>query len=199
MRWAQSAVRFAALALFLLVGAEDNDARAANGINLGPRQPDSLISSGVTVAAANQAVVHAPRMMAQVVPSCPGGSLSGLFNRGGMLAGFAAGFLGAGILGLLFGHGISAELNGVPSYLGLIFQLALWLMLGRLIWTRWRSDNALSSAGLTPGQLAAPYLRSRDDLYASIEPFVDDEDMAEEDGSPSVRSSKVAEPRGGRE
>jgi hypothetical protein len=196
MRWVQSAARLAALTVVLLVGADETDALPVGGMSLGHRESSTFISSGIVAAAAGGTVALAPRMTAQVVPSYPGGSLSGLFNRGGMLAGFAAGFLGSGLLGLLFGRGLAAGLGGIPSYLGLIFQLALLVMLGRLIWTRWRSDDALSPAGLSPRQLADPYLRSRDDLYAPIDPSVGDEDLAETDGSPSVQASKVAESRG---
>jgi predicted lipid-binding transport protein (Tim44 family) len=196
MRWFQSAARFAALAAVLLIGADESDARPADGMSFGPGEFNTFIASPVMAAADGRTIAPAPRVTAQVIPSYRGGSLSGLFNRGGMLGGFAAGFLGAGVLGLLFGRGLSAGLNGIPSYLGLIFQLALLLMLGRLIWTRWRSDDALSPAGLSPRQLADPYLRSRDDLYASIDPSAGDDDLAEKDESPSLQSSKVGEPRG---
>jgi hypothetical protein len=197
MRWVQSAARFAALVVVLLIGADESDVRSADGMSLGPRESDTFISPGVTAAAVAGRVALAPRMTAQVVPSYPGGSLSGLFNRGGMLGGFAAGFLGAGVLGLLFGRGLFAGLGGVPSYLGLIFQLALLVMLGKLIWTRWRSGDAFSPAGLSPRQLADPYLRSRDDLYAPIEPSVGDDGSADKDEALSSLPSKVAEPRGG--
>jgi len=209
MRWTQSVLRLAALAVLLLVGVEESDARPGDGFTVGPAESNIFISSPAIVAAANRTVGFAPRMTAQVVPSYPGGSLSGLFNRGGMLGGFAAGFLGAGFLGLLFGRGLFAGLNGVPSYLGLFFQLALLVMLCRLIWTRWRSGDALSPAGLSPRQLADPYLRSRDDLYAPIDASaggddldqkdLGEEDLTREDGPASVRSSKVAAPRGGRD
>jgi len=195
-RWVQSAARLAALTIALLVGADESDARPVDGVSAALRYSNTSVSSPA-VAAAGATATPAIRMAAQVLPAYPGGSLSGLFNRGGILARFAAGFLGAGVIGLLFGRGISAELNGVPSYLGLIFQLALLLMLGRLIWTRWRADGGLSPAGLSPRQLADPYMRSRDDLYTPTDPFVGDDDLAEKDVPPNVRSSKLTEPRGG--
>ena len=64
----------------------------------------------------------------------PGGSLGGLFSRPGLLGGFAAGFLGSGVLGLLFGHGFVGELGSVASIIGRVFQLALIALLCRLIW-----------------------------------------------------------------
>ncbi len=93
------------------------------------------------------------------------GSLGGLFSRPGVVGGFAAGFLGAGVLGLLFGHGLVGELGGAASYLGLLFQLALIVLLCRLIWTWWWGRNAPAFAGLSPRQLADPYLRSRNEMH----------------------------------
>jgi len=71
------------------------------------------------------------------------------------------------------------------------------VMLARVIWTRWRSDDALSPTGLSPRQLADPYLRSRDDLYASIDASVGDEgELPEDKESLSGPPSRVSEPRG---
>jgi predicted lipid-binding transport protein (Tim44 family) len=197
MRWVQSVARLAALTVALLVGADEGDAQPVNGMSFGSDASGTFSTPPVATSVRQRGGVFAAPMSAQVVPSYSGGSLSGLFNRGGMLGGFAAGFLGSGLLGLLFGRGLSAGLGGIPSYLGLLFQLALLVMLGRLIWTRWRFDDALSPAGLSPRQLADPYLRSRDDLYAAIEPSIANEDFAETAESPSGQSSKVAESRGG--
>jgi hypothetical protein len=197
MRWAQSATRLAALTVVLLIGADESDARPANGMTLDRGASSTFISFPVMAAAADSVGALAPRMKAQIVPSYQGGSLSGLFNRGGMLGGFAAGFLGSGLLGVLFGRGLLNGLGGVPSYLGLIFQIALLLMLVRLIWTRWCSDGALTPASLSPRQLADPYLRSRDDLHAPIDPFVGDDEQAGLDAPSREPSSAVTSSRGG--
>jgi hypothetical protein len=93
-------------------------------------------------------------------PAYHAGSLDGLFSRPGMIGGFAAGFLGAGILGLLFGHGVIGELSGLPSMLGLVFQFALLFALGWLIWGWWRAEAA---AVASPRQLADAYERARND------------------------------------
>ncbi len=102
-----------------------------------------------------------PFVPAAVQPSYPGGTLGELFNRGDLIGAFAAGFLGAGLIGLLFGHGVIMELNSVASVLGLLFQLALIVMLGRLIWTWWRDDKAVPGADMSPRQLADAYGRPR--------------------------------------
>jgi hypothetical protein len=90
------------------------------------------------------------------------GSLGDLFSRPGLIGGFAAGFLGAGIFGLLFGHGLIGELSGVPSILGLLFQFALLVALGWSIWARWRADKSTAAAELSLRQLADAYERDRD-------------------------------------
>jgi predicted lipid-binding transport protein (Tim44 family) len=102
-------------------------------------------------------------------PAYPGGSLGGLFNRPGLIGGFAAGFLGAGPLGLLFGHGLFGGLGGAASFLGLMFQLALLGMLGRLIWTGWHDGHAPAFAALSPRQLADAYGRSRNEWLPDID------------------------------
>jgi hypothetical protein len=91
----------------------------------------------------------------------PGGSLGELFSRGDLIGGFAAGFVGAGAIGLLFGHGVVGELSGFASGLGLLCQLALIAMLARLIWTWWRDDKTDTLADLSPRQLADAYGRPR--------------------------------------
>jgi len=51
----------------------------------------------------------------------------GFFNRPGMgmLGGLAAGFLGAGLLGMLFGGGMFGGLGGLSSIIGLMLQIGL--------------------------------------------------------------------------
>jgi hypothetical protein len=96
-------------------------------------------------------------------PTYPSGSLGDLFKRGDLIGGFAAGFLGSGAIGLLFGHGVFGELSGLASVLGLLCQLALIAMLARLIWIWWRDDKADARADLSPRQLADAYGRPRHD------------------------------------
>jgi len=125
----------------------------------------------------------------------PGGTLTGLFNSGGLVGEFAAGFLGSGVLGLLFGRGLIGELGSVPSYLGLAFQLALLGMLARLIWTRWHGGDAASAGALSPRQLADPYLRSRDDLHAGASSPPSDEPVAPAPTARQIRTSEMTGPR----
>jgi hypothetical protein len=98
-----------------------------------------------------------------------GGSLGGLFSRPGVVGGFSAGFLGAGVLGLVFGHGMTSELTGAASFLGLIFQITLILILARLFWTWWRADRSAAFADMSPRQLADAYGRLRNEALPDID------------------------------
>jgi hypothetical protein len=98
-----------------------------------------------------------------------GGSLGGLFSRPGVVGGFSAGFLGAGVLGLVFGHGLTSELTGAASFLGLIFQITLIMMLARLFWIWWRADKAAALSDMSPRQLADAYGRLRNEALPDID------------------------------
>jgi predicted lipid-binding transport protein (Tim44 family) len=50
----------------------------------------------------------------------------------------AAGFIGAGLFGLLFGHGFLGGLGGFASFLGLLLQIGLVVIVARLAWAWWQ-------------------------------------------------------------
>src|SRR5260370_41117741 len=99
-------------------------------------------------------------------PSAPATSpaAGGWFSRPGLFGGLAAGFLGAGLFGLLFGHGMFGNLGGFASIFGLLLQLALIVVVARLIWGWYQRRNAPAYAGggasmlrgMMPGAGAAP-------------------------------------------
>jgi hypothetical protein len=160
MRWLQSSAAFAALVVALLFGADDVDAHF-DGVQI------LRMNAASTLLLPPAAAAEEPTATVSLDHPSNGqqsGSLGGLFNRPGLLGGFAAGFLGAGVFGVLFGHGLVGGLGGVASFLGLMFQLALVVLLGRLIWTWWFGRNLPAFVGLSPRQLADPYLRSRNEL-----------------------------------
>lgn len=162
VHWLQTLARLIALAAALVMGADEADARLPDGLN--PDSPAPLVRTSLVGADGG---LMRRTTLAQM--PAPGGSLSDFFHRGGLPGSFAAGFLGCGVLGLLFGRGLFGELDGVASYLGLLFQLALIVLLGRLIWSRWHHVDFAGVAGLSPRQLADPYLRSRDDRHAGLD------------------------------
>ncbi len=77
----------------------------------------------------------------------PAASTGGLFNRPGLLGGLAAGFLGAGLFGMLFGHGFLGGLGSLASMLGLLLQIALVVIVARLVWSWWQRRNQPALAG----------------------------------------------------
>jgi predicted lipid-binding transport protein (Tim44 family) len=72
----------------------------------------------------------------------------GLFG-GGLLGGLAAGFLGAGLFGLLFGHGFFGGMAGLASVIGLLLQIALVVVVARLLFAWWQRRNAPAPAYAT--------------------------------------------------
>jgi len=192
MTWVRPLKTFAALAVALLLWADDADARSDADIGHNKGNVWIHVWRPMTVAASSPA---GSDRSGTEQPAHVGGTLGGLFSRPSLLGGFAAGFLGAGLLGFAFGHGFLGGLGSAASILGLLFQLALVAMLGRLIWVWWNGRNAPAFAGLTPRQLADPYLRSRGDAQLGLEALIGvdaaelDDDAA---GSASAKSRPAA-------
>lgn len=174
LRWLRSLATFAALGLGLLIWSEDGDVRLGGAAGSGGGGDVSVALNTDTLIADDSsflADLALPRFLSPraAQPSYQGGSLGGLFNRPGLIGGFAAGFLGAGVLGLLFGHGMIGELSGMTSLLGLVFQLTLIVMLVRLIWTWWHTDPTAAFAYLSPRQLADAYGRLRHEALPDLD------------------------------
>jgi predicted lipid-binding transport protein (Tim44 family) len=164
----------ATLALALLTWNGQADARAGGGFSLGSRGARTFAAPPVTTTAPNAASPINRSMTPQVgQPSTigrPGGFGGGFFNRPGLLGGLAAGFLGAGLFGLMFGHGLFGGLGGMASFLGLLLQVGLVIILGRLIWGWWQSRHAPAFAGLSPRQLADAYGSARPEFSGGGQP-----------------------------
>ena len=69
----------------------------------------------------------------------------------GMLGGLAAGFLGAGLLGMLFGGGFMSGLAGFASFLGLLAQIGLVVLVALLAWRWWQRRQQPAPAPLRHG------------------------------------------------
>ncbi len=105
-----------------------------------------------TAAQPMQRSVTQPGQAAQpsAVRTAPQPAAAGsMFSRPGFLGGLAAGFLGAGLIGLLFGQGLFGNLGGLAAFLGLLLQIGLVILVARLLWNLWqrRSQPAYASAG----------------------------------------------------
>jgi predicted lipid-binding transport protein (Tim44 family) len=68
---------------------------------------------------------------------------------GGIMGGLAAGFLGAGLFGLLSGSGFMGGLGGLASMIGLLLQVGLVVIVAMLAWRWWqrRSQPQAAFAG----------------------------------------------------
>jgi predicted lipid-binding transport protein (Tim44 family) len=75
----------------------------------------------------------------------------------GLFGGLAAGFLGAGLFGMLFGNGLFGGLGGFSSIIGLILQIAVIVFLVRLAmgWWQRRHERQAAFAGGGPSPLSA--------------------------------------------
>ena len=156
----------AVLVLGLLTWSEDGDARAEGGSGMAAQ---AALGFSRLAGLDNLLPANATQ------PTYPGGSLGGLFNRPGLIGGFAAGFLGTGVVGLLFGHGMIGGLSGFPAVLGLLFQLTLLAMLARLIWSWWRVGSVATVPDLSPRQLADAYERTRNEPLPNFDTDYDGE------------------------
>ena len=149
------------LALPLIFAAPSADARVGGGLGSGSRgartfsAPPSTSTAPGTAQPFNRTFGQ-PGSSRIGTPAAGGG----LFNRpgGGMLRGLAAGFLGAGLLGLLFGGGMFGGIGGLSSLFGLILQIGLIVFLIRMAMSWWqrRHDTAAAYSGVGGGPTAGP-------------------------------------------
>src|SRR6185312_7871168 len=148
----RSLLAFAVLAAALVFVAGDADARAGGGFSGGSRGMRTFSPPAVTRTAPN-AASPIERSMTQPGRSSAlfgqSGSRPGLFG-GGLLGGLAAGFLDAGLFGLLFGHGLFGGMSGFGSVLGLLLQIGLIFIVARLAIGWWQRRNMPAFAGGAP-------------------------------------------------
>lgn len=139
------------LAFPLMLAVSSADARIGGGRSYGSRGARTFSAPPVTNTAPNAARPF-DRTMTQPGRPGAGTAATGGFNRPGMgmLGGLAAGFLGAGLLGLLFGGGLFGGLGGLSSIIGLLLQIALIVLVVRLVMSWWQRRNAPAYAGSAP-------------------------------------------------
>lgn len=122
------------------------DARVGGGSSSGSRgartysAPPSTNTAPSTAAPFQRSVTQPNAARPSTAPApTPGmaGRPGGLFG-GGLLGGLAAGFIGAGLFGMLFGHGFLGGLGGFASFLGLLLQVGLVIIVARLAWAWWQ-------------------------------------------------------------
>jgi predicted lipid-binding transport protein (Tim44 family) len=144
-------LKVAAVALALILptvaAVSQADARAGGGFSSGSRGTRTFSAPPATNTAPNVARPFDRTTTPNVAPSyAPRPAGGGFFGRPGLLGGLAAGFLGAGLFGLLFGGGLFGGLGGFSSILGLVLQIVLIVIVARLVMGWWRRRN-LAYAG----------------------------------------------------
>lgn len=152
-RWV---IALAAIATAFVLVATDADARAGRGFSGGSRGTRTFSAPAPTRTAPNNA---APIQRSMTQPgtastvgqaaSRPGLLGGGLFG-GGLLGGLAAGFIGAGLFGMLFGHGLFGGMGGFASILGLLLQIGLVVIVGRMLFAWWQRRNMPAYAAAHP-------------------------------------------------
>jgi predicted lipid-binding transport protein (Tim44 family) len=103
-------------------------------------------------------------MTPSTTPGIGAPASGGFFNSPGrsMLGGLAAGFLGAGLFGMLFGGGMFGGLGGLSSIFGLILQIGLVVIVVRMAMSWWqrRHETASAYAGAAAAPGAQPNFRT---------------------------------------
>jgi predicted lipid-binding transport protein (Tim44 family) len=140
------------LAVPLMLAIPAADARIGGGVSSGSRGARTFSAPPSTPTAPGAAQ---PMNRTMTQPGSPGvgapAAAGGMFSRpGGMLRGLAAGFLGAGLLGMLFGGGMFSGLGGLSSIFGLILQIGLIVIVVRLAMSWWQRRHAPAYAGAAP-------------------------------------------------
>jgi predicted lipid-binding transport protein (Tim44 family) len=137
-------------ALPLILAVSSADARIGGGMSSGSRgartfsAPPSTSTAPGTAQPFNRTITQ-PGSPGLGAPAAAGG---GFFNSPGrgLLGGLAAGFLGAGLLGMLFGGGMFSGLGGLSSIFGLILQIGLIIIVVRLAMAWWQRRHTPASA-----------------------------------------------------
>jgi predicted lipid-binding transport protein (Tim44 family) len=164
---------FSILAVGLTVGllVGDADARVGGGSSSGSRGSRTFSAPPATQTAPT---TTQPMQRSITQPGQPGGlntaspaRQGSWFNRPGLLGGLAAGFLGAGLLGLLFGNGLFGGLGGLASMFGLIVQIGLIVIVARLLWNWYQRRNQPAMAAGPAGPMARDLGAAADTSYQS--------------------------------
>ncbi len=123
----------AALALALALAPGLALARVGGGASMGSRGGFTFStppSTGTANSIAPMQRSYTPRMEPSIGSPSPGYT-PGFGGRSAFTSGLLGGLVGAGIGGMLFGHGMFGGIDGGGSIIGLLIQLALIFFIGR--------------------------------------------------------------------
>lgn len=137
----------------LMIAVSAADARAGRGGSFGSRGGKTFSAPATTTTAPN-AAQPLNRTMTQPGTAAPrGAAAAGNAARPGMgmMGGLMAGLLGAGLLGMLFGGGLFSGLGSLSSFIGLLLQVVIIVMVVRFAMSWWRRRNAAAFEGPAGG------------------------------------------------
>lgn len=138
------------LAVAAMLGFVIVEAMAAPRMNAGSRGNRTQAAPPATQTAPNAArpidrTMTTPARPAQpgaataARPNAPAAQPGGMFGRfGGVMGGLAAGFLGAGLIGMLMGNGFMGGMAGFASMLGMLIQIGLVVLVAFLAYRWWQ-------------------------------------------------------------
>ena len=159
---------FAALAaLALALSPVAADARAGGGSSMGSRGSRSFSAPSSTTTAPSAAPLE--RSMSQPPSYAPGapspayGMSRPAFGGSSFVSGLMGGFLGAGIAGLLFGHGMFGGISGIGSFFWFLVQMALVALVVRFLFHRFvsaRGPQPFFAGFGNLGRVLTPQMRS---------------------------------------
>ncbi|MBR1212356.1 TIM44-like domain-containing protein [Bradyrhizobium sp. JYMT SZCCT0180] len=143
------------------------DARVGGGNSSGSRGSKTYSAPPSTTTAPNAAQPMNRTFSQPGAPAAAGAAAGaakgGFFSRPGMgmmMGGLAAGFLGAGLFGMLSGGGLLGGLGGIASIIGLVLQIGLILIVVKLAMSWWQRRhtpaNAYANSGAGPAAGSAP-------------------------------------------
>jgi predicted lipid-binding transport protein (Tim44 family) len=158
----------AVAAAFVMIAADMADARGR--ISGGSRGTRTYSAPPATTTAPTTRPVE--RTMTQ--PTNPNANLAnrpglqnspaaGLMNRPGFMGGLFAGLLGAGLIGLLLGGGLTGGLGGLASFIGLALQIGIIVLIGWLLFSWWQRRSQPATAmgpslrNMQPEQSRSPH------------------------------------------
>jgi predicted lipid-binding transport protein (Tim44 family) len=138
-------------AAFFMIAADVADARSR--VSGGSRGTRTYSAPPATTTAPTARPME--RTMTQ--PTNPGANVAarpglqsspaaGLMSRPGFMGGMFAGLLGAGLIGLLLGGGLTGGLGGLASFLGLALQVGIIALIGWLLFSWWQRRNQPATA-----------------------------------------------------
>ncbi|MBR1269293.1 Tim44 domain-containing protein [Bradyrhizobium sp. AUGA SZCCT0222] len=141
------------LAVPLAMAISSADARVGGGSSSGSRGSKTYSAPPSTTTAPNAAQPMNRTFSQPGAPAAAGAAAGaakgGFFSRPGMgmmMGGLAAGFLGAGLFGMLSGGGLLGGLGGIASIIGLILQVGLILIVVKLAMSWWQRRHTPAAA-----------------------------------------------------